>query len=293
VDVAKQAFASWRNDGGSSLAASLAFYIIFSLAPALVIALAVAGVIVGHEAARKELAGELSPHVGSDGAGFMLALLEQARAKMTGQTATLIGLAASLFGATIVSAELKSALNQVWNVRAKRGMHLKQIIYSRLLSFAAVFIVGLLLLLLVAASVVVSATNSFFSDKIALPSWLLAGGNFVISFLLISIIFAILFKVLPDVEITWRDVAMGAVITSLLFSLGKMLIGMYIAHSNLQSLYGAAATFVIILAWVYYSSQVFFLGAEFCQAWSARYGSGIIPNRYAELDHCVEDLTDR
>jgi membrane protein len=289
VDVAKHTFSGWVNDNVSRLAAALAFYTIFSLAPVLLIALAVAGAIVGNEAAREELVRELSLYIGSDGTTFVLTILDQARGSMAGQTATLIGLATTLFGATIVFAELQSALNQVWNVRVKRGVNLKHVIYSRLLSFVTVLIVALLLLLSVVLSAAVSAINSWFSDKIAIPVWLLAGGNFVISFLLITIMFAVLFKVLPDVKIGWRDVAVGAVFTSLLFTVGKMLIGLYLSQSSLQSLYGAAGSFVIILAWVYYSSQVFFFGAELCQVWSARYGSGIIPNRYAELDSCPTD----
>ncbi len=291
AELVKQTISSWQTDNASRLAAALAFYTAFSLAPVLLIALAVAGAIVGNEAARAELVREMSLYIGSDGTAFVLTMLDQARGKMTGQTATLIGLATSLFGATIVFAELQSALNQVWHVRVKRTVNLKYIIYSRLLSFFAVIIVGLLLLLSVVMSTAVSAINTFFSEKVAIPPWLLAGTNFVVSFLLITIMFAILFKVLPDVRIAWRDVAMGAVITSLLFTIGKMLISVYFARGSLESLYGAAGSFVIILAWVYYSSQVFFLGAEFCQIWSARYGSGIIPNRYAELDRCAEDPT--
>ncbi len=291
VDVAKHAFSSWQADNASRLAAALAFYATFSLAPALLVALAVAGAIVGNEVARAELVKELSVYIGTDGTTFVLTVLDQARGKMAGQTATLIGLATSLFGATIVFAELQTALNQVWNVRVKRGVNLKYIVYSRLLSFVAVIIVGLLLLLSVVLSTAVSAVNTFFSYRISIPPWLLTSTNFFMSFLVITIMFAILFKVLPDVKITWRDVAMGAVITSLLFTIGKMLIGMYLAQSSLQSLYGAAGSFVIILAWVYYSSQVFFLGAEFCQVWSTRYGSGIVPNRYAEWDPCAADPT--
>jgi membrane protein len=289
MDVAKHTFSSWLNHNVSRLAAALAFYTTFSMAPVLLIALAVAGAIVGNDAAREELVRELSLYVGSDGTTFVLTILDQARGSMAGQTATLIGLATTLFGATIVFAELQTALNQVWNVRVKRGVDLKHVIYSRLLSFVAVLIVGLFLLLSVVLSAAVSAINSWFSGKIAIPTWLLAGGNFVTSFILITVMFAVLFKVLPDVEITWRDVAVGALFTSLLFTVGKMLIGLYLAQSSLQSLYGAAGSFVIILAWVYYSSQVFFFGAELCQVWSARYGSGITPNRYAELASCAPD----
>ncbi len=289
MDVAKRTFSGWVNDNVSRLAAALAFYTIFSLAPVLLIALAVAGAIVGNEAAREELVRELSLYIGGDGTTFVLTILDQARGSMAGQTATLVGLATTLFGGTIVFAELQSALNHVWKVRVKRGVNLKHVIYSRLLSFVTVLIVGLLLLLSVVLSAAVSAINLWFSDKIAIPMWLLAGSNFIISFLLITIMFAFLFKVLPDVKIGWRDVAMGAVFTSLLFTVGKMLIGLYLAQSSLQSLYGAAGSFVIILAWVYYSSQVFFFGAELCQVWSAQYGSGIIPNRYAELDSGAPD----
>lgn len=287
VELMEATYRAWTNDKASTSAAALAFYATFSLAPILLVILAVAGGLVGSDVARGQLTGEITSYLGHDGTAFVMRTLDKTRESMTGLTATVIALATSLFGATVLFVELQSALNQVWNVRAKGELNWRYTINIRLISFSVILIMGFLLILSIVFTATISTMTAFLPEKNIVTEWLLRVANFLISFILSSLMFAVVFKVLPDVEIGWRDVAIGAIFTSLLFTVGKMIISLYIAYSSLQSLYGAAGSFVIILAWVYYSAQVFFFGAELCQVWSTRYGSGIKPNRYSELDPCA------
>ena len=283
-ELCKETFSEWYQDNVPRLAAVLSFYTIFSLAPTLIIILAVAASVVGESTAQAEIMARFRYFIGPEAARAILAASEKARTEFSGLSATVISLTTLLFGATAVFAELQNALNTVWNVRLKPGLGWKAVIRTRLLSFAMVLGIGFLLLLSVIASATLSALSSFLQESLTIPAFFLHSVNFAVSFGLITVLFAMTYKFLPDVQIQWSDVGVGAAMTSLLFTTGKSLIGAYVGHSSLGSVYGAAGTFVIILLWVYYSAQVFLLGAEFTQVYARKYGSRIEPTQNAVRD---------
>jgi membrane protein len=192
---------------------------------------------------------------------------------MTGGTATAIGTATALFGATVVFAELQSSLNSIWNVKSEAGIGLGRIIYIRAVSFGLVLGIGLLLLVSLALSATLSAISEFLSNDVPVPPFLLTALNHGISFGMIPLLLALAYKLLPDAPVAWSDVWFGAVVTAVLLAVGKSIIGEYLGRSSLTSVYGAAGSLVIILAWVYYSAQVFFFGAELTKVYASRYGS--------------------
>ena len=283
-ELCKETFSEWYRDNVPRLAAVLSFYTIFSMAPTLIIVLALAASVVGESTARAEVMARIRYFIGPEAARAILAASEKARTEFSGLGATVISLTTLLFGATAVFAELQNALNTVWNVKLKPGLGWNAVIRTRLLSFAMVLGIGFLLLLSVIASATLSALSSFFRESLAVPPIVLQTVNFAVSFGLITVLFAMTYKVLPDAQIQWGDVGVGAAMTSLLFTTGKSLIGAYVGRSSLGSVYGAAGTFVIILLWVYYSAQVFLLGAEFTQVYARKYGSRIEPTENAVRD---------
>lgn len=268
--VIKDAAVAWHKHNAMRLAAALAFYTIFSLAPALLIALSVAAAFVGQAAAWSELSGQLERQLGLEVASFVVATLQTWGNQRDGTLATMIGIGIMLFGATVVFTELKSALNEIWNAEAPSGGFLMRILHARLLSFVAVLGVGFLLLLSVLVSTAVSTVNEFLAKYLPIPGIVLQGTNFGVAFLLMTVLFATLYKALPDVDIALGDVWVGALITSGLLMIGKFLIGFYLRNWVLSSVYGAAGSLVILLAWVYYSSMVVFFGAELTRAYAVR-----------------------
>jgi membrane protein len=198
-----------------------------------------------------------------------------------GLTATIIGLITLFFGASLVVAELRNALNTLWGVAPPPGEQslmssIKSTLRERFFSFAMVLGVGFLLLVSLMVNAWLSAMTRYVQAALPLPPFVIQAANFVVGFLVTTVLFALIYKVLPDVQIAWSDVAIGAAVTSLLFTIGKTLIGLYLGASSIASTYGAAGSLVILLAWVYYSSQVFFLGAEFTQVYANKYGSRLV-----------------
>ena len=277
----QETFSEWNKDKASRLAAALAYYTVFSLAPLLLIVIAIAGSVFGEEAARGEIVKQIQGLVGQDGAEFIETAIENASKPTAGTIASIISLIALLFGASGVFAELQDALNTVWEVQLKPERGLLNIIRNRFLSFTMVLGVGFLLLV----SLVVTATLSVLVNFVgnALPGidalWQLV--NFILSFVVTTLLFGLIYKVLPDVKIAWSDVWIGAAITSLLFSIGRFLLGQYLGNNSFGSTYGAAGSLVVILAWVYYAAQILFFGAEFTQVYARRYGSQIVPAKNA------------
>lgn len=273
----KETFAEWNKDKASRLAAALAYYTIFSLAPLLIIVIAIAGSVFGEEAAKGEIVGQIRGLVGKEGAEFIQTAIENASKPAAGTIASIISVALLLFGASGVFAELQDALNTIWEVQPKPGRGVLNVIRSRFLSFTMVLGIGFLLIVSLVASAILAAVVNFLGHL--LPGldalWNLA--NFVVSFLLTTVLFGLIYKVLPDVKITWSDVWIGAAITSLLFSIGRFLLGQYLGNNSFGSTYGAAGSLVVILAWVYYAAQILFFGAEFTQVYARRYGSQIVP----------------
>ena len=273
----KETFSEWNKDKASRLAAALAYYTVFSLAPLLIIVIAIAGSVFGEEAARGEIVKQIQGLVGKDGAEFIQTAIENASKPAAGTIASIISIVALLFGATGVFAELQDALNTVWEVQPKPESGLLNIIRNRFLSFTMILGVGFLLLVSLVSAAILSGLANFVGN--VLPGidalWQLV--NLLLSFVITTLLFGLIYKVLPDVKIAWSDVWIGATITSVLFSIGRFLLGQYLGNSSFGSTYGAAGSLVIILAWVYYAAQILFFGAEFTQVYARRYGSQIVP----------------
>jgi membrane protein len=281
-DVLKQSFSDWQDDKAPRLAAALAFYAALSIAPILIIAIAVAGLAFGQDAARGEIFREAQGLVGADSAKTIESMVEGAARPRTGVWATVLSIGLLLFGASGVFGELQGSLNQIWEVEPKPGRGILQTLRQRFLSLAMVLVVGFLLLVSLIASSVLAALGKWLEGSLpgAPVVWQLV--SFVVSFGLATVLFALIFKVLPDVKISWNDVWIGAAATALLFSIGKTLLGLYLGRSSVASTYGAAGSVVVMLLWVYYSAQILFFGAELTQIYARKFGSRIVPAEHAQ-----------
>ncbi|GAB4534141.1 MAG: YihY/virulence factor BrkB family protein [Pleurocapsa sp.] len=285
----KESFQEWQQDKVSLLAAALAYYTVFSITPLLVIAIAIVGAVFGEDAAQGEIVQQINQLVGEQGAQAIETALINADRPKLGGIASIISVVILLIGASGVFAQLQEALNTVWNIKTKPEKGIWQFIRKRLLSFGMVLAIGFLLLVSLILSAILSGISKF--NLNILPGftslWQLV--NFAISFAFITFLFALIYKYLPDVKIRWKDVGVGSIITALLFTLGKFLIGLYLGQGSLGSAYGAAGSLIVFLAWVFYSAQILLFGAEFTQVYARKYGVRIRPNRHAEY---TESFTD-
>ena len=272
-ELLKETYNEWSEDKASRLAAALAYYTIFSIAPLLIIAIAVAGLVFGQEAARGQLDNQIQSLVGQQSAELIQTMVESASKPTSGIIATVLAIAAILFGASGLFGQLQDALNTIWEVEPKPGRGILGIIKDRFLSFTMVLGIGFLLLVSLVLSALLSALDTYLTDLLPGSIYLLQILNFVISFGVITLLFAMIYKILPDVQIAWSDVWIGAAVTSLLFAVGKFLIGLYLGNSSAGSAYGAAGSLVILLLWIYYSAQILLFGAEFTQVYAKKYGS--------------------
>ena len=273
----KQTFAEWSEDKAPQLGASLAFYSALSIAPLLVIALAIAGFFLGEDAARGQIVHELQSLVGPDGGKAIEDMIQSANKPSTGIIATVLSVVTLLFGASGVFGQLQDALNTIWEVKPKSGRGFWGFVKDRFLSFAMVMGVAFLLLV---SLLITAALASFGLVAERLPEsvqWIAQITNMVVSFLVITALFAMMFKLLPDVKMAWSDVWLGAVVTAVLFTAGKFAIGLYLGHSSMASSYGVAGSFVVLLVWTYYSAQILFFGAELTQVYANEHGSRIVP----------------
>lgn len=273
----KKVFQEWSDDKAPRLSAALAYYTVFSLAPLLIVVVAVAGLVFGASQAQSQILNQLSGLVGPSGADLIKSLLENANRPAAGILATIFGLIMIVLGATGVFGELKDSLNTIWNVAPKPDRGWMGMIRDRVLSFAMLLAIGFLLLVSLVLSAGLSAFGSWFSSHLGSWELLAQALDIIISFVVVALLFAILFKFLPDVKIAWRDVWLGAIVTALLFTIGKFLIGFYLGNSNVTSPYGAAGSVIVLLIWVYYSAQILFFGAEVTQVYAYSYGSGVQP----------------
>jgi len=280
-DMIKETFKEWQEDGALDLGAALSYYAIFSLAPLLLIVIGVAGLVWGREAVQGQLVSQLQGLVGEQGGQAIQTMIANAGKHGSGVMATIIGVLTILFGATGVFVQLQTSLDRIWNVEPRPGAGIRGFVKTRLLSFGMILGIGFLLLVSLVLATAVTAVTTWATGLLPAAKVLAEGLTFVVSFALTTLLFAMIFKVLPDVKIAWRDVWIGAAATALLFTLGKFLIGLYLAKSSVASTYGAAGSLVIVLLWIYYSSQILFLGAEFTQVYAGRYGSNIRPSEHA------------
>lgn len=282
LNLFKDTVREWREDGAPRLAAALAYYTTFSLAPLLVLIIAIAGLVGGREAAQTQTMAQVQDLLGVEGREFVEGMIESASQTKTGLAATFLGAVTLLVGALGVFGELQNSLNTVWEVKPKPAKNwldgLRRFVIKRLLSFTMVLGIGFLLLASLIVSAALSALGEYIGTRWPLADFWLGLINFLISFFVITMLFAMIFKFLPEIKIAWKDVWLGAAVTSALFSLGKFLIGLYLGRSEVGNTFGAAGSLAILLIWIYYSAQILFFGAEFTQVYAGRYGSKIVPD---------------
>jgi len=250
----------------SLLSAALAFYALLSLAPALYLVVAAAGIVIGRSAARSEVISWSAQMLGSGGARFIGEVLD--RGGSGGSFATIAGVLSLAYGATVAFGALQDALNLIWEVPPPERGYIKQFFIKRLISFLAVMIVGVLLLVSLLTDAITSAAGKLMPESLPATEFLLQTANFVASLILVTVLFGLLYRILPDSWVAWRDVWTGAAITAVLFSTGKALIGLYLGHTTTSTPFGAAGSVVIFLLWVYYSAQIFLFGAEFSEVYA-------------------------
>ena len=280
--VAMNAAKGWSTHNAFQHAAALAFYTLFSMAPILIIAVAVTGFVFGEKAAQGEIVSQFGDIMGEESAGALETAIAQSSFDNTGYISTIMGLVLLAVGATTVFGQLQLSLNQVWDVKVKPTRSgLLNLLKTRLLSLTLVLTIGFLLLVSLVLSTFVSAVIRFADDRISIPPALLGSADLVVSFLIITFLFAMIFKVLPDVKLQWSDVGRGAMTTAALFIAGKFLISFYLSHTGTASTYGAAGSLVAVLLWVYYSSLILIYGAEFTRAYVEASGRTVEPKQIA------------
>ena len=271
-----QTIFNWYEHNVPRLGASVAFYTLLSLAPLLVIVVAIASLVFGRRAAEGQLVWQIQDLIGREAAETVQALLQAAQAPGAGVIASVLGGLTLIYGATAVVSELRDALNTIWCVPKRQETGLKSllsVLRDRTLAFATVLGIGFLLLVSLTINAAVSAFSNRYGASLPMPAIALQYTDLIVSFVVISFLFALIYKLLPDLHLEWRDVLPGALFTSFLFSAGKVIIGMYLGRASIGSTYGAAGSLVVLLLWVYYSAQIFFLGAEFTQAYAQTFGS--------------------
>ena len=275
-----QSFNDWLADRALRFSAALAYYSIFAMAPLVIIAIAVAGLVFGEEAARGQVYQQIEWLLGPTGASEIQKLIQASADTQKSILATIVGVITLLIGASGVFGQLKDALNSIWGVMLKPGGGIMLSVKEYLLNFSMVVGVGFLLIISLLLSAILQAINNFMTGYLPIPSFV-APLTALVSLAVLILLFALIFKVLPDVKIGWEDVWIGATVTALLFSVGKYLISLYLGRSSIASSFGAAGALILVLVWVYYSTTIFLLGAEFTKVYASRFGSGINPSRNA------------
>jgi membrane protein len=262
----------WLTHRASTTGAALAFYTIFSLAPVLILSIAIAGFFFGEAAARGEIVDQIGDLVGPQGATLVQSVLQNASRRDAGLIATIVSIVTLILGANTALAELKAGLDQIWDVPPERRTGFWYSLRTRLLSVGLILVLGFLMLVSLAISAALAALEKLSRGDLFINT-VLGWVNSLFGFVLVAALFATIYKVLPSVKIAWRDVTIGSFVTALLFTAGKFAIGAYIGNSGVASTYGAAGSVVLILIWVYYSAQILLYGAEFTRAFAYRYGS--------------------
>lgn len=273
-DLARDAASAWIDDYAPSMGAALAFYTLFSIAPLLLIVISVAGLAFGEQAARGEIMAQLSGLLGVDSARAVESMLEGLNRPSAGILGTTVGLAALLIGATTVFGELQDAMDRIWRAPSRTtGSGLWALVRARLLSLSMVLGIGFLLMVSLIFSAALAALGKWWGPWFGEWELIANGVDIGVSLLLVTVMFAAIYKWMPRVKVAWPDVWVGAAITAVLFTVGKALIGLYIGRSGIASAFGAAASLVVLLLWVYYSAQVFLLGVEITWVYAHRHGS--------------------
>jgi len=287
----KETGSTFSDDNGSTFASALSYNTLFSLAPILIIIIAVGGMVFGHQAVEGQVFTQFKSFLGADGAKQLQDMLKSAYQPGKSVVTTVIAVVLLIFGATSVFYQLQMSLNTIWQVKPKPKKGYLKYLRDRVLSFGLIIAIGFLLLVSFGVSALLAGLSQYLSQYISRDSVIMLSVlDIVLSLIVITFLFALIFKVLPDARIRWRDVWVGSGVTATLFIVSKYLIGIYLSKSNVGSTYGAAGFVVLILIWVYYSSIMLFLGAEFTKAWAISYGKPIEPSEYAVRIKSVEVL---
>lgn len=265
LSMISQTFSAWNQHEAQRLGAALAFYTMLSLAPLVILVIAVGAMVFGHSTAQNQVLGQIESMVGHQGSEAVKGMIEQAQKPSSGAFASIVAVVTLLFGASGVFGELRSALNKMWDVNPKSDRGIWGTIKQRFFSFGMVLAVGFLLLVSLVVSAALAALGKFFGGLLPMPELVLSGINFVVSVAGTTILFALIFRFVPETTMAWKNVWIGATVTALLFTIGKFLIGLYLGKAAIGSAYGAAGSLVLIIVWVYYSAMIFLLGAEFTQ----------------------------
>ena len=285
LTLLRDTWTNFQRDGGPLLGGALAFFGLLSAAPLVMVAVAIAGAVFGEEAVRGELRWQIRSTFGRRIGDFLLNLLQGSYDPEAGFVAAMISIGIVLFAASRVFAMLRLGLNVIWGVKVKPQRRLKKaaatLARKRFFSFAMVLLCSALLLAVVAVKAGLTAIGAWIEGPNDI-SWVVRVVEVVVSFTLLAVLFTAMYKVLPDARISWRDVWIGGALTAFLMSIGSALIGLYLGYVGPSSTYGAAGSLVLLLLWVYYSGQIFFLGASFTEVWATRFGAGVIPESYAE-----------
>lgn len=287
--VLKKCFKGFSEDKVPKLSASLAYYTVFSLAPLLIVILYLCSIFFGREAIEGSIYGQMRSFVGKDAALQIQEMIKNASLSGGSTVAATIGIVTLLIGATTVFAEIQDSINTIWGLKRKPNAGWMALIKTRLLSFGVIGSLGFLLLVSLGVTAVVESISGRLVKHfpgIAVPAFYII--NLILTTAVVTTLFAVIFRVLPDAKIKWKDVWAGAIATALLFMLGKFAITFYISKSNIGSTYGTAGSFVVLLVWVYYSSFILYFGAEFTKAWAVRFGSEIRPNHYTVFAKTIE-----
>jgi membrane protein len=272
-ELLRQTMSGWSRINAPRLGAALAFYTMWSIAPLLLLCLGVAGLVFGRDAAAEQVAAQFQSITGPAGGAVIQALISHTANPRHGVVAAAVGFCVLLFGASGVFAELRDSLDLIWGAESPSRGGIMGMIRHRFFSFAMVLGVGFLLLVSLLLSAAIAAAGKLFQQYLPVPEALLHLGGGLVTLLVATVLFALLYKLVPDVRIEWRDVWIGAAVTALLFSVGRIAIGLYLGKASIGSAYGAAGSLVVFIIWVYYFAQIFFLGAEFTRMFAERHGS--------------------
>lgn len=288
-EVLRKSVNGFINDNIFKLSASLAYYTVFSLGPLLIMIIYLCGMFFGREAVEGSVYGQMEDFVGHDAAIQLQQIIKNAAISGENTIAAIIGSITLLIGATTVFADIQDSINTIWGLKVKEDAGWLKIIKSRLLSFGVIGSLGFLLLVSLGVTALIEGLNNRlkaqFPDVAVVVFYII---NLIITFTVVTALFAVIFKVLPDAKIKWKDVMAGSIVTAVLFMLGKFGISLYISKANIGSTYGTAGSLVILLIWVFYSSVILYYGAEFTKAWAVKYGGKIYPNKYTVVAKFVE-----
>lgn len=278
----KETFSEWQFNQVSLLASSLAYYTVFSLAPLMILVIMIVGAIFGEAAAKGEIVERIQGTVGQEGAQVIETAIANIREDTTGgpfQVIFTIGFL--IFGASGVFAQIQNALDKIWEVKPEPGRNIFHFLRKRLLSFAMVLVIAFLLLVSLVANTALAAIIDFLGDFLPEVGYVWQLLSFLVSFGMVTLLFAAIYTILPDAEVQWRDAFVGALITAVLFMLGQYLFGLFLGQTDFGSAYGVAGSFVIVITWIYYTAHILFVGAEFTKVYARRHGSPIVPEEYA------------